>query len=63
MKLEWFIFRLAEIKVELVGNYKRSALKYKQNGFLVIRVDDESEDHDGKSMKKEKVSTKDISLV
>lgn len=55
-----FLFRLAEIKVDLSANYKKSAFKYKKNGEIVTRIFDDSDDTETKITKKEKVITKRI---
>lgn len=48
----WF-YRVAEVKVELIGNYKRSVMKYKKNGTSVMPVEVEDIKEDSQEDDKE----------
>lgn len=48
----WF-YRVAEVKVELIGNYKRSVMKYKKNGNSVMPVELEDIKEDSQEDDKE----------
>lgn len=38
------LFRLAEIKGDVIGNYKHTMAKYSKNGNFVIPIEDEGSD-------------------